>query len=82
VPAGANEALADSTGKSDGEPFTETHVEAARSTIETIMKSYVGQRLFGTAMRIRIQNTANPLVREGLQSWPQAMSKADQYPVK
>jgi len=66
----------------NGESFSQADVQAARSAIETIMKSYVGQRLFGAAMRIRIQNTTNPIVSTALGLWPPATAWADRYPVQ
>jgi hypothetical protein len=46
------------------------------------MKGYVGQRLFGTAMRIRVQNTTDPMVTEALRAWSIAADWADRYPVQ
>jgi hypothetical protein len=66
----------------NGRVFSQQDVQAARSAIETIMKSYVGQRLFGTAMRIRIQNTTSPIVSTALGLWPPATDWADRYPVQ
>jgi carboxyl-terminal processing protease len=64
------------------ESFSEADVAAARSAIETIMKSYVGQRLFGGAMRIRVQNTRSPIVSTALRAWAPATTWADRYPVQ
>jgi carboxyl-terminal processing protease len=69
-------------GEGDQEPFSQTDVQAARPTIETVIKSYVGQRLFGSSMRIRVQNTTNPIVSEALRSWDTAATWGDRYPVK
>jgi carboxyl-terminal processing protease len=53
-----------------------------RERIETRIKSYVGQRLFGTSMLIRVRNTEDPVVREALRSWSTAEEWARRYPVK
>lgn len=55
---------------------------SVRERIETRIKSYVGQRLFGTSMLIRIRNEADPVVAEALRSWSTAEEWARRYPVK
>jgi carboxyl-terminal processing protease len=62
--------------------FVRAEVDAARAEIETILKSYVGQRLFGPEMRIRVQNTADSVVSAARQSWPTATRWAERYPVE
>lgn len=57
-------------------------VRSARPAIETLIKSYVGRRLFGRSMWIRIQNTMDPVVAEALQSWSTAEQWANRYPVE
>jgi len=64
------------------EPFSETDVQAAHRAIETAIKSYVGQRLFGPSMRIRIRNTMDPIVSEAQRLWPTAETWANRYPVQ
>jgi len=61
--------------------LAETDVEAARADIEKSIKSYIGQRLFGPSMAIRIQNTTSPLVSEAFRSWPKAATWAKRYPI-
>lgn len=62
--------------------FAEPDVEAARASIETRIKSYVGQRLFGPSMSIRVQNTTSPMVVEAFQSWTTAATWAKRYPIE
>ncbi|MEF8795207.1 MAG: S41 family peptidase [Salinivenus sp.] len=57
-------------------------VTAARSAIETDIKSYVGQRLFGTSMLIRVRNRIDPVVRSARQSWDLAQKWAARYPIR
>ncbi len=59
-----------------------TDVSSARSSIETLIKSYVGQRLFGPAVSIRIQNRADPVLDEAQRAWPAALRWAERYPVE
>lgn len=53
-----------------------------RERIEMRITSYVGQRLFGTSMLIRIRNEDDPVVAEALRSWSTAEEWARRYPVK
>ena len=62
--------------------FDRSAVEAARADIETDLKAYVGQRLFGPAMLIRVRNTIDPVVRAAQQSWPRAERWAQRYPIR
>lgn len=62
--------------------FDEQDVQAARAGIESVIKGYVGQRVFGTAMRLRLQNQTDPVVERAQQSWPAARKWASQYPVE
>lgn len=64
------------------EPFSKADVQAARPAIETVIKSYVGQRLFGPSMLIRIRNTMDPVVTEAQRLWPTAETWASRYPVQ
>ena len=57
-------------------------VKAARSAIETDIKAYVGQRLFGTSMLIRVRNRIDPVVRSARQSWDLAQKWAARYPIR
>ncbi|MEF8938613.1 MAG: S41 family peptidase [Salinivenus sp.] len=57
-------------------------VTAARSAIETDIKAYVGQRLFGTSMLIRVRNRIDPVVRSARQSWDLAQKWAARYPIR
>jgi len=62
--------------------FSRAEVDAARSSIETVIKGHIGQRLFGPSMMIRVQNATNLIVSRAVQSWPEAALRAEQYPVK
>jgi carboxyl-terminal processing protease len=81
TPARGDEGGGSGTG-SEGQPFSEADVEAARSAIETVIKSYVGQRLFGAAMALRIRNAADPVVSEARRSWATAVEWDQRYPVE
>lgn len=60
---------------------TQTGSVRARRSIEVRMKALLGQRLFGPSMLIRVENTADPIVHEALQSWTRAQEWAGAYPV-
>ncbi len=62
--------------------FSASTVEAARSSIETMIKSHIGQRLFDPSMAIRIRNANDAVISEALQSWSTAAAWADRYPVE
>lgn len=68
-------------GDTDGKELTRADISAARQGIETAIKSYVGQRLFGPSMLIRVRNTVDPVMTTALDSWPTAEKWAEQYPV-
>ena len=57
-------------------------VDAARSAIETDIKAYVGQRLFGPSMLIRMRNRIDPVVQVAQDSWGVAERWATRYPVR
>lgn len=59
-----------------------TDVEIDRAALETRIKSYVGQRLFGPALSIRIQNRTDPVLQEAQDSWAAAQKRATRYPVE
>jgi len=56
-------------------------VREQQSGLETMMKSYVGRRLFGTAVWYRIRNEADPVVLFARRSWSEARLLASRYPV-
>jgi len=62
--------------------FSHAEVNRGRTDLETMMKSYVGQRLFGPEMMIRIRNTSDPVVAAARRSWSAARKRAERYPVK
>lgn len=64
------------------EGLTREDVGAAREAIETTIKSYVGQRIFGPSMLIRVRNTMDPMMRAASDSWPTAEEWAVRYPVE
>lgn len=49
--------------------------------LETLITSYVGRRLFGTSMWIRVRNTVDPVISEARSSWSRAEDLASRYPV-
>jgi carboxyl-terminal processing protease len=57
-------------------------VQAARSGIEMMIKSYVGQRLFGPAMLIRVRNAQDPVLATAMRSWSTAERWAERYPIE
>ena len=59
-----------------------SEVEAARPTVLTTIEAYVGQRLFGEDMRLRIQNQDDPIVNRALRSWETAQRWAERYPIE
>jgi carboxyl-terminal processing protease len=62
--------------------LTQPDADEDRSTIETLIKSYVGRRLFGPALSIRIRNQTDPVLEEAREGWPTAARWADRYPVE
>lgn len=60
----------------------ESNTEAARSEIETVIKSYVGRRLFGSSVAIRIRNRIDPVLVRARASWATAEEWANRYPVE
>ena len=61
--------------------MTPALVEAARPDLETQIKAYLGQRLFGPSMRIRLRNRIDPVVQSAQASWGRAQRWAARYPV-
>jgi len=89
---GIHTSLEDSTSKEipggdstevgpEAETFPAGDVEAARSTIETLITSYVGRRLFGPALAMQFRNRVDPMLEEARRSWPTAQQWAEEYPV-
>ena len=62
-------------------PMTPALVEAARPDLETQIKAYLGQRLYGPSMRIRLRNRIDPVVQSAQASWGRAQRWAARYPV-
>jgi len=50
--------------------------------LRTLIKSYVGQRVFGATMGTRVRNTIDPSVAEARKSWVKAEAFAARYPVE
>jgi hypothetical protein len=50
--------------------------------LRTLIKSYVGQRVFGATMGTRVRNTIDPSVAEARKSWAKAEAFAARYPVE
>ncbi|WP_179862294.1 S41 family peptidase [Longibacter salinarum] len=48
---------------------------------DALLKSYVGRRLFGMEMWIRVRNEIDPVVHEARKSWGDAELLASRYPV-
>ena len=69
-------------GTNDASTLTNAERAEARAGIEAMIKSYVGQRLYGVSMAIRIQNTHNPVLTQAMEVWPTAASWAERYPVQ
>jgi carboxyl-terminal processing protease len=68
---------------SDGPgPFSRAEVNAARSAIETLVKSHVAQRLYGPALSIRVRNRIDSVFETAQQSWDTAANWARRYPVE
>ena len=80
-PAPIGEAAADTTQRRNGTPVTLQEVQSERLVLETLVKSYVGRRLFGTAIWYRIRNRVDPTVTKARQMWPEAQTLAVRYPV-
>lgn len=85
-----NASSPDIGGRENDSPSGETHartafsreeVEAARSVILSSITTYVGQRLFGAAMAIRIDNRIDPVLSAARGSWSTASEWARRYPV-
>jgi len=79
-PAGALPTDPDDADASDPS-FTREEVRAARVPIETDVAAYLGQRLFGPSMLVRIRNRSDPTVRAVEDVWPRAGRWADRYPI-
>lgn len=62
--------------------FERAEVQAARDGIESVIKGHVAQRIFGTAMRLRIRNQTDSVVARARDSWTIAQKWADRYPVE
>ena len=73
--------VSDSTGAA-APTIDEAAVATARPAVETTITAYVGQRLFGEDMRLRIENQVDPVVEQALTSWPTAQAWAERYPIK
>lgn len=80
VPVGMGEGGEE--GRQSSSRITETDVRTAQASIETELKAYVGQRLFGPSMMIRVRNTVDPVVKEALQSRSLAVEWANRYPIE
>jgi len=61
--------------------FTREAVRTARAAIETDITAYLGQRLFGPSMFVRIRNQSNEVVEAARETWPRAARWAERYPV-
>jgi len=72
------------TGPADasGSSFSQAEVQAARAPIETDVTAYLGRRLFGPSMFLRIQNRSDPMVQATETVWGRAARWADRYPVE
>lgn len=57
-------------------------IQRARADIESAIAAYVGQRLFGPSMRLRLLNQADPILDTVRASWPAAERRARRYPVQ
>lgn len=55
---------------------------APRRELKVLIQSYVGQRLFGTSMWIRVRNAIDPVVSAAQGSWGRAEELASRYPVE
>ena len=66
----------------DTSGFRSAEIDAAQSRVETAITAYVGQRLFGEEMRIRIQNQDDPVVQRALRAWETAQKWAERYPIE
>lgn len=71
----ARSAVPEKRGTSGPRPNT------LRNELATLLTSYVGRRLFGTSMWIRVRNHADPVVLEAVRSWNQAELFASEYPI-
>jgi carboxyl-terminal processing protease len=72
-------------GASEGERpirFDRDAADRARPYVETMMKSSIGRRLFGTEMAIRVRNEVDKTVSLARRVWPQAGRLAARYPVE
>jgi len=61
---------------------TPAEIQRARADIESVIAAYVGQRLFGPSMRLRLLNQADPILDTVRASWPAAERRAQRYPVQ
>ncbi len=80
--AGPSPQAARPASRREAEALEAEAVETARSAIETDIKAYVGQRLFGTSMLIRVRNRIDPVVQSARQSWGVAQKWATRYPIR
>ena len=55
--------------------------QQARADIESVIAAYVGRRLFGQSMRLRLLNQTDPVLDTVRASWPAAERRAQHYPV-
>jgi carboxyl-terminal processing protease len=58
------------------------NVREARAGIEMLIKSYVGQRLYGPSMLLRVRNTKDPVLVQAMGLWPTAERWAERYPIE
>ncbi len=85
LPSSRSATSADGTEGAEGAPrgaFDREDVRAARTSIESAIKEHVAQRVFGTGVRLRVQNQTDPAVAKALQSWSVAQKWADRYPIE
>ncbi len=54
--------------------------EYSNREVQTLLTSYVGRRLFGTSMWIRVRNTVDPVISNARRTWPRAEAIAERYP--
>ena len=64
-----------------GGPFDPEAIRAARPQIETDVTAYLGRRLFGPSMFVRIRNRSDDVLQAAHEAWPRAEKWADRYPV-
>ncbi len=56
--------------------------EYSNRVSHTLVKSYIGRRLFGTSIWLRIRNAVDPIVSNAQRTWSNAEALASRYPVK